>query len=80
MHNGKASAIAKFLNLIGTAIFVCPGRTLHVCNELCNKLHPYLQKKQNLLRRPISEIQVAYYDSVERAIGKLQIVLVFLEH
>ena len=50
-------------------------------NELCTKLHPYLQKKQNLLRRPMSvEIQVAYYISVERAIGKLQIVLVFLEH
>ena len=45
--------------------------------ELCTKLHPYLQKKQNRLRIPMSievqvQVQVAYYISVESAIGKLQ--------
>ena len=79
MHDGKTSAIAKFLNLIGTASrkVVCPGKSLTSyipnCTHIC--------RRQNLLRRPMSvEIQVAYYIGVEGAIGKLQIVLVFLEH
>ena len=49
--------------------------------ELCTKLHPYLQKKKNRLRRPMSvEVQVVYYISVKYAVGKLQMLLVFLEH
>ena len=49
--------------------------------ELCAKLHPYLQKKQNRLRSPMSvEIEVVYYITVEGPIGKLQMLLVFLEH
>ena len=49
--------------------------------DLCTKLHPYLQKQQNRLRGPISvEVQVAYYISVEGAVGKLQMLLIFLMH
>ena len=49
--------------------------------ELCTKLQPYLQKKQNHLRSPMSvEVQVGYYITVEGPIGKLQMLLVFLGH
>ena len=50
-------------------------------DELCTKLHPYFQRKQNLLRSPmLVEIQVAHYINIEGATGKLQIVLLFLQH
>ena len=62
MHDGKTSAIAKFKVKVHESDW---NGDFHVSrknfNELCTKLHPYLQKKQNLLRRQISvEVQVAY--------------------
>ena len=78
MYDGKVSAIAKFQNLIWKAISVCPGKAF--ANFICTKLYPYLQKKHNHLKNPMSvEVQKTYFISVECAIGKLQIFLVFLE-
>ena len=60
MNDGKTTAIAKIQNLIGAAIFVSPGEFLMSYVPNCTtKLHPYLQKKQNRLRRPMS-IDVLY--------------------
>ena len=59
-HDGKTSAIAKFQNLIGKAMFVRPGKVF--MSYLCTKLHPYLQNKQNCLislmsvEVPVSEV------------------------
>ena len=70
---GKTSAIAKFQNLIGKAIFVCPGKRFTGYVPSCTR------KKQNRLRSQMSvEIEVAYYITVEGPIGKIQMLLVFL--
>ena len=77
MCDGKTSAIAKFQNLIWKAISLCPEKAF--TNFICTKLHPYLQKKHNHLKNPMSVKVQTYFISVECAIGKLQILLVFLE-
>ena len=41
MHDGKTSAIAKFQNLIGKVIFVCPGKPFTSyppnCTHICRR-------------------------------------------
>ena len=67
IHDVKNSAIAKFQNLIGKAIFVCPGK-------------PFTN--YNVSRGSSGSVERHFYILLvpKGAIGKLQILLVFLEH